>query len=48
MDEGNPHVSVMALPDMPGLKEAGERLGIMEGAAWTLEQRLSSSESWEP
>jgi hypothetical protein len=24
---------------MPGLKEAGERLGIMEGTPWTLEQR---------
>ena len=40
IDGGNPHVSVMALPHMPGLKEAGERLGIMEGTPWTLEQRL--------
>ncbi|WP_108519984.1 hypothetical protein [Bradyrhizobium algeriense] len=41
IDGGNPHVSVMALPHMPGLKEAGERLGIMEGTPWTLEQRLT-------
>jgi hypothetical protein len=41
IDEGNPHVSVMALPDMPGLKEAGERLGILENTRWTLEQRLT-------
>lgn len=41
MDQGNPHVSVMVLPHMPGLKEAGERLGIMEGTPWTLEQRLT-------
>ena len=41
IDGGNPHVSVMALPHMPGLKEAGERLGIMEGTPWTLEQRLA-------
>ena len=40
IDRGNPHVSVMVLPHMPGLKEAGERLGIMEGTPWTLEQRL--------
>jgi hypothetical protein len=40
IDGGNPHVSVMVLPHMPGLKEAGERLGIMEGTPWTLEQRL--------
>ena len=40
IDGGNPHVSVMALPHMPGLKEAGERLGIMEGTPWNLEQRL--------
>jgi hypothetical protein len=40
MGGGNPHVSVMELPHMPGLKEAGERLGIMEGTPWTLEQRL--------
>ena len=39
IDGGNPHVSVMVLPHMPGLKEAGERLGIMEGTPWTLEQR---------
>lgn len=40
IDGGNPHVSVMALPHVPGVQEAGERLGIMEGARWTLEQRL--------
>lgn len=41
IDAGNPHVSVMVLPHMPGLKDAGERLGIMEGTPWTLEQRLT-------
>lgn len=41
MDEGNPHVSVMTLAHVPGLKEAGERLGIMENKPWTLEQRLT-------
>ena len=41
MDEGNPHVLVMELPLAPELKEAGERLGIMEGTPWTLEQRLT-------
>lgn len=41
IDGGNPHVSVMVLPYVPGLKEAGERLGIMENTPWTLEQRLT-------
>ena len=41
IDGGNPHVSVMALPNKPELKEAGERLGLKEGTPWTLEQRLT-------
>jgi len=36
IDGGNPHVSVMVLPHMPGLKEAGERIGIKEGTPWDL------------
>lgn len=40
MDEGTPHVSVLALPIKPELKEAGERLGLKDGTHWTLEQRL--------
>lgn len=39
MDEGTPHCSVSELPlDMPGLKEFGEREGIMDGVPWTVEQ----------
>jgi hypothetical protein len=39
MDEGTPHCSVFELPlDMPGLKEFGEREGIMEGIPPTVEQ----------
>jgi hypothetical protein len=39
MDEGTPHCSVFELPlNMPGLKEFGEREGIMEGIPWTVEQ----------
>jgi len=40
MDEGNPHVSMMEMPITPDLKEAGERLGLIDGMPWTLEQRL--------
>jgi hypothetical protein len=39
MDRGTPHCSVFELPlNMPGLKEFGEREGIMEGIPPTVEQ----------
>ena len=39
MDLGTPHCSVFELPlGMPGLKEFGEREGIMEGIPPTVEQ----------
>ena len=39
MDKGSPHCSVSELPlGMPGLKEFGEREGIMEGIPPTVEQ----------
>lgn len=41
MNQGNPHVSLLELPGNPKLKEAAERLGLKEGARWTLEQRLT-------
>jgi hypothetical protein len=39
MNRGTPHCSVFELPlNMHGLKEFGEREGIMEGVSWTVEQ----------